>query len=165
MKDITKHKLIHPDRVEDLDEKNKNLEASSKDPQKTGYSSTCIIYNKPHRREIVFRKSFVEEKIPAGVILIYKVLKQEKIMLEPVDLSFINRTSVAHIEPRRFFSFRRYPYRALLDTTPEPSMIMLHSKVSPKLPAYKYRLDEYIIRSDEGKDVKAYQFVPLRPVL
>lgn len=155
-----KHIFIHPDHIEDLDETNRRLEASRKEPQLTGYESVCYVYNKARRREILLTKDFVRSRCKTGIFFIFKVVDKSEVMLQPAPLEFINRTSICHVEKRPFAFFRRYAYRAVLDRTPEPAMILYHSGVDPQLPGYTFRMVEYKIQDAAFGEVPAYKLVP-----
>ncbi|MBM6670044.1 hypothetical protein H6B14_04570 [Phocaeicola coprophilus] len=154
--------FIHPDRIEHLDETNARLEQGRKPAVATGYKSICCVRNSRRHRDILLRRDFVREKCPSGVFIIFKVVDRREVMLQPVPVEFINRTSICHIARRPFPWLRGYAYRAELDRTPEPAMVLLHSGVDPLLPEYTFELEEYRVQDAAFGELTAYKLIPFK---
>lgn len=157
-----KHIFIHPDRIEDLDETNRRLEANRKKEEPTGYKSVCHIRNTRRRREILLKSDFVKEKCKSGVFILFKVVNRKQIMLQPVPIEFMNRTSIIHIRKRNFSRFRKYGYKARLDRSPEPASVFYETGLDPMLQGYTYELEEYKVQDAAFGEICAYKLIPLK---
>ena len=156
-----KNIFIHPDHIENLDDTARRLERGRKEAVPTGYTSDCVVRNSRRHRDILLSRRFVEEKCPSGAFIIFKVVDKREVMLQPVPIEFINRTSICHAERRAFARLRLYGYRARLDRAPEPAMVLFHSGVDPLLSAYLFRLEEFRVQDAALGELTAYKLVPV----
>lgn len=157
-----KHIFIHPDHIENLDEKYSRMEKNKKDPIKTGYTSICLLRNSRKHRDILLKSNFVREKCKSGVFILFKIVNKKEVMFQPVPVEFSNRTSICHIQRRFFPFFKKYAYRSELIRAPEPSMILMHSDVDPLISEYTFELEEYKIQDEVFGEVFAYKLNPLK---
>lgn len=153
--------LIHPDHIENLDEKNRRLEANRKEPKATGYETVCTFRNTRKHRDVLLKTDFVRNKCKSGVFIIFKVVNRKEVMLQPVPVEFMNRTSICHVERRFLSHWRCYGYRARLERAPEPAMVFIHSGIDPLIPEYTFRMVEYSIQDEAFGEVLAYKLEPL----
>lgn len=158
-----KNILIHPDRIENLD---KSRETRKKiEPRQTGYASICRIRNTNRHRDILFTTDFVAKKMQSLTFMVFHPIGQDKtMMIQPVPVEWINRTSVCHIQERFLSAFRKYGFRALLDRVPEPCEILRMTGINPLATGYTYRLEEWSINDDLQGEIMAYKLIPLSPV-
>lgn len=157
-----KNIFIHPDHIENLDETAKKLEAGRKEAEPTGYTSECLLRNTKRHRDMLLKKAFVQEKLKSGAVFFFKVVgKEHEMMMQPVPVEFMNRTSINHVEKRLFGSLRRYAYRTDMYSTPEPSTVLFNLGLSPVAKYYRFRLEEYKVRDAAFGDMMAYKLVPL----
>lgn len=154
--------FIHPDHIENLDEKYEKLEKDKKPEKETGYRSICYIRNTRKCRQIHLKANFVKEKCKSGAFIIFKVVDKPQIMLQPVPIEFMNRTSVGHIEKRNFAFFHRYGYKAELDRTPEPATIFYNLGLDPMLKGYVFEMVEYVVQDEAFGEIFAYKLVPVK---
>ncbi|WP_300794272.1 hypothetical protein [uncultured Bacteroides sp.] len=157
-----KNKIIHPDRIEDRSETIKEREKLKIKNEHTGYTSHCVIINKSKNRSILFKSSFVKEKIKTGCLVIFKVVGQNEIWMQEVTPQFSARTSIAHVKKRMFHFLCRYGYKAVLDGTPEPATILFNSGVDPLLSKYRFRIEEYTAKDEfiDKEKVMNYKLIP-----
>lgn len=157
--------FIHPDHIEDLDETKRKLEVNRKEAVPTGYVSECYIRNTRRHRDMLLTASFVRDKCKSGALFIFKVYgKEHEVMVQPVPVEFMNRTSINHVEKRslmRYFSHRRYAYRTDMHGTPEVSTVFFNLGLSPMAQSYHFRMEEYTVQDAAFGEVKAYKLVPL----
>lgn len=157
--------FIHPDHIEYLDETKKKLDANRKEAVATGYVSECLIRNTGRHRDMLLPDAFVREKCKSGALFIFKVHgKEHEIMVQPVPVEFMNRTSINHVVKRSFariFSHRRYSYSVDMHGTPEASTVLYLCGLSPLARSYRFRLVEYTVQDAAFGEVKAYKLMPL----
>lgn len=156
-----KNIYIHPDHVEDLDERRRQQEANKKEPSKTGYSTVCRLINRDNCRELLLKGSFVRSKCKSGAVFIFKVCGKDQVMMQPVPIEFMNRTAIMHVHKRSMSAFRRYGYHAVMDGTPQPCQVLHMLGLSPVVEEYVFRLDEYVVQDEAFGETFAYRFIPL----
>lgn len=156
-----KNIYIHPDHVEDLDERRRQQEANKKEPKKTGYSTVCRLINRDNCRELLLKGSFVRSKCKSGAVFIFKVCGKDQVMMQPVPIEFMNRTAIMHVRKRSMSAFRRYGYHAVMDGTPQPCQVLHMLGLSPVVEEYVFRLDEYVVQDEAFGETFAYRFIPL----
>ena len=155
-----KNIFIHPDHVEDLDER-KRQEANKKEATRTGYSTVCRLINRDGCRELLLKGSFVRNKCKSGAVFIFKVRGKDQVMMQPVPIEFMNRTAIIHVHKRALSAFRRYGYHAVMDGTPQPCQVLHMLGLSPVVEEYVFRLDEYVVQDEAFGETFAYRFIPL----
>lgn len=158
-----KNILIHPDHVEDLNAKYEKLEKNRKEPVRTGYTSVCRLRNTRFHRDILFRKSFVREKIPTGAFFVFKEVGKDNVMLQPCKAEWMQRSHIDHVRGRILAPFRFYGCRAELDTTP-PSQILYILGIDPLVNSYTFRMEEWKVQDEHSGETLAYKLVPLFPL-
>lgn len=156
-----KNIYIHPDHVEDLDERRHQQEANRKEPRKTGYSTVCRLVNRDCCRELLLKGSFVRSKCKSGAVFIFKVCGKDQVMMQSVPIEFMNRTAIMHVRKRTMSVFRRYGYHAVMDGTPQPCQVLHMLGLSPVVEEYVFRLDEYVVQDEAFGETFAYRFIPL----
>jgi hypothetical protein len=162
-----KHILIHPDHIEDLDAKWEKLKLNKKEPERTGYTTDCRVRNYTglpgalRRLDILFHRSFVEEKMPSRCFVLYRDIKKDWLMMMPVPVKWMERSHVQFVERRWLSPLVRYGCKAELTTTP-PSQLFWHCGISPLAESYRFRLEEWKVRDEyEEGDKLAYRLIPL----
>lgn len=156
-----KNIYIHPDHVEDLDERKRQQEANKKEPRQTGYSTVCRLINRDGQRELLLKGGFVRKKCKSGAVFIFKVCCKDQVMMQPVPIEFMNRTAIMHVRKRTMSVFRRYGYHAAMDGTPQPCQVLHMLGLSPVVEEYVFRLDEYVVQDEAFGETFAYRFIPL----
>lgn len=160
-----KNILIHPDRIEDLDKTRREQRKKAIEPKATGYASICRLRNTNRHRDILFTTDFVTRKMQSLTFMVFHPIGQENtMMIQPVPVEWINRTSVCHIQERFLSSFRRYGFYADLDRVPEPCEILRMTGINPLAKGYTYRLEEWSINDDLQGPIFAYKLIPLSPL-
>jgi hypothetical protein len=161
-----RHILIHPDRIEDLDAKWAKLELNKREPVRTGYTSVCRLRNLfkgPalfRRLDALFPRSFIEEKMPSRGFIIYHDMKRDWVMIMPVPPEWMHRSHVNFVSERILSLFRRFAYKASLDST-SPSTVFYYSHISPLCASYAFRLEEWLVHDEHLGDKLAYRLIPL----
>jgi hypothetical protein len=166
---------IHPDHIENLDEKYKKLEMNSQEAVFTGYHTVCKVRNYLYNNkwfkasDVLFTSKFVEEKMPTRAFIIFNEIRKGRngapektgnVMFQPAKQEWMNRTHINHVVPRGFSRLRKFGYRAPLDSTP-PSQIFYEYGIGVKAKYYYFRLVEYRVKDEYDGDVFAYKLVPL----
>lgn len=156
-----KNIFIHPDHVEDLDERKRQQETNKKEATQTGYSTVCRLINRDGCRELLLKGCFVRNKCKSGAVFIFKVRGKDQVMMQPVPIEFMNRTAIIHVHKRALSAFRRYGYHAVMDGTPQPCQVLHMLGLSPVVEEYVFRLDEYVVQDEAFGETFAYRFIPL----
>lgn len=154
--------LIHPDRIEDLDKTRREQRRKAIEPKRTGYESVCRIRNTRRYRDILFTTDFVSKKMQSLTFMVFHPIGQDNtMMIQPVPVEWINRTSVCHIQERFLSAFRRYGFYADLDRVPEPCEILHMTGINPLAKGYTYKLEEWVINDDLQGQIFGYKLIPL----
>lgn len=157
-----KNILIHPNRIEDLDQKQAELRKKAIKPKATGYNSICRIRNSRFHRDILFKADFIAEKMKTMTFMVFHPIGEEKtMMIQPVPVEWINRTSVCHVQHRLFGKYRRFGFKADLDRVPEPCEILRQCGIDPLANGYTFLLEEWEINDDVMGKITAYKLIPL----
>lgn len=160
-----KNILIHPDRIENLDETRRKQKEKAIKPKKTGYTGICRIRNTKRHRDILFTTDFVVNKMKSLTFMVFHPIGQDKtMMIQPVPVEWINRTSVCHIQERFLSAFRKYGFQAELDRVPEPCEILRMTGINPLANGYTYKLEEWRINDDLQGEINAYKLIPFSPL-
>ena len=73
--------------------------------------------------------------------------KRDKMYVQFPELKMMQRTSIAHVERKRWWWASKYGYYATLDMTPEPAYVMLMTGVNPD----SKKSQEYELVEEDGK--------------
>jgi hypothetical protein len=173
---------IHPDHVEHLDQTRAEARKHAIKPERTGYESVCQLVNEEKKtltsllfgyREFRFKAKFVKEKMKSGVFITFAPFDSKQaeraenetgdeqhrtgIMLQPVPVEYMKRTSIAHIHRRLFGFLCRFGYYADMDTVPEPCEILWRMHLDPTMRRATFILEEWKIKDDKQGETFAYK--------
>lgn len=156
-------KFIHPDRIEDLDKRDAELEKKRREAKPTGYVTHARLRNTKRNQDLLLPADFVRRKMPTCLCMIFKVLNRDEVMLQPVPARYMKRTSICHAYRRPWGFLRRYGCHVTLDAVPEPCTILHILGLDPLMTSCKFRLEEYSIMDDGEGEVMAYKLIPEHP--